>query len=286
MEKRDGFIPKEDIEFERELRQREQEEEELREKLEAERQKEEEKQREEYAKDLQDKKIELVKLRQGVIEESDVIKEVHEEKPKLTFAQKISEAWYRSKWLIIFVVVIALAFGYIIYDTVTTTQPDYTILAISGDTAMYYRTPELKAFFESFCDDVNGDGKVEVLIYNITTDYQSDPTMAQSSQAQIMTQLQSGDNVIVLSDEKTDFELIDFREEYPDDENISELGLLINCQYTRDALKWEAMPEELYLGIRSPARLLSTAKEDMQKQVDLAMPLFEKIRAAVNESEE
>ena len=285
MEKRDGFIPKEDIEFERELRQREQEEESVREKLEEERREAEEKERAEYEKTLQERKIELMKLKQGVIDSSDVIKEVHEEAPKLSFGQKISGAWYRSKWLIIFIVIMAAAFIYITYDMITAEQPDFTILVVSNDTALYSRTPEVEEFFESFCDDVNGDGEVNVLIYNISTNYHNDPTMASSSQAQLMSQLQDGENVIVVSDQKTDFELIDFREDYPDDENITGLGLLLNCQYTRDALKWEAMPEELYVGIRKPSRLLSTTLEEMEEQVELALPVFEKIREAVGESE-
>ena len=285
MEKRDGFVPKEDIEFERELRQQEQQDEAERQRLDDERREAEEKERAEYEKNLQDKKIELVKLRQGVIDSSDVIKEVHEEKPKLTLGQKISGAWYRSKWLIIFVIVITLAFAYIIYDMVTAEKPDFTVLVVSNDTALYYRTPEVEAFFESFCDDVNGDGEVNVLIYNISTDYSADPTMASSHQAQLMTQLQDGENVLVVADAKTDFELIDFRGEYPEDKNITELGLLLNCQYVRDALKWEAMPDGVYLGVRNPTKLLSTSEEEMQKQVDLAMPAFERIREAVGESE-
>ena len=285
MEKRDGFVPKEDIEFERELRQQEQQDEAERRRLEDERREAEEKERAEYEKNLQDKKIELVKLRQGVIDSSDVIKEVHEEKPKLTLGQKISGAWYRSKWLIIFVIVITLAFAYIIYDMVTAEKPDFTVLVVSNDTALYYRTPEVEAFFESFCDDVNGDGEVNVLIYNISTGYSADPTMASSHQAQLMTQLQDGENVLVVADAKTDFELIDFRGEYPEDKNITELGLLLNCQYVRDALKWEAMPDGVYLGVRNPTKLLSTSEEEMQKQVDLAMPAFERIREAVGESE-
>lgn len=286
MEKRDGFIPKEDIELERELRQQEQEERALRERLESERREAEEKQRVEYEKSLQDRKIELMKLRQGVIESSDIVKEEHEEAVKLTLGQKISGAWYRSKWLILFVAFLIVVFVYITYDTLTTVKPDYTVLVISSDSALYYRTVELEEFIESFCDDVNGDGEVNVLIYNISTDYTSDPSTATASQAQLMSQLQSGENVLLISDQPTDFELIDFRGDYPDDENLTELGLLLNCQLTRDALKWEAMPREIYLGVRSPAKLLSTAESDMQKRVNLAMPVFERIREAVAASEE
>ena len=287
MENRDGFIPKEDIEFERELREQEREEKELREKLEAERRETEEKERAEYEKNLQDKKIELVKLRQGVIESSDVVKEVHEEPQKLTLGQKISGVWYRSKWLIIFIVVVAAAFAYIIYDSATAVQPDFTVLAISDDTALYYRTVELEEFIESFADDINGDGKVNVMIYNISTDY-SDATMASSNQVQLMSQLMTGENVIVVSDneELPDFEFIDFRERFPDDEHITERGLLLSSPLAKEKLKWEAMPDSLFIGIRSPEKLLATAKEQMQAHVDDATPVFERIRAAVESGEE
>ena len=287
MENRDGFIPKEDIEFERELREQEREEKELREKLEAERRETEEKERAEYEKNLQDKKIELVKLRQGVIESSDVVKEVHEEPQKLTLGQKISGVWYRSKWLIIFIVVVAAAFVYIIYDSATAVQPDFTVLAISDDTALYYRTVELEEFIESFADDINGDGKVNVMIYNISTDY-SDATMASSNQVQLMSQLMTGENVIVVSDneELPDFEFIDFRERFPDDERITERGLLLSSPLAKEKLKWEAMPDSLFIGIRSPEKLLATAKEQMQAHVDDATPVFERIREAVESGEE
>lgn len=286
MEKRDGFIPKEDIEFERELRQQEQEDAALREKMEQERREAEERQRAEYEKTLQERKIELMKLRQGVIESSDVIKEEKPEKIKLTVGQRISGAWYRSKWLIIFIVFMIAAVSYIMYDTITAEKPDYTVLVVTSNNALYYRSVELEEFFEGYCDDVNGDGEVHVMIYNISTDYTSDPTAASGYQAQLMSQLQSGENVLLVSDQTTDFVLTDFREKYPDDENITELGLLMNCQLTRDALKWEAMPEELYLGVRSASKLLSTGKEEMQKNIDAAMPVFERIREAVSQSEE
>ncbi len=284
MENRDGFIPKDDIEFERELRQREAEEAAMREKLEAERREAEEKARAEYEKTLQDRKIELIKLKQGVIESSDVIKEVHEEKPKLTLSQKLSGMWYRSKWLIIFAAAMVFAFAYIIYDTATAEHPDFTVLAISSDTGLYYRSVELEEFMESYAYDANGDGEVSVLIYNITTDY-GDPNTATSAQAQIMSQLQSGENVIIISDESTDFLMTDFREDYPDSDRFTENGLLLNCALTREKLKWEAMPDNLYIGVRSAARLLSTSKDEMQEEIDKAMPVFEKIVEDVLASE-
>ena len=198
MEKRDGFIPKEDIEFEKELRRQELEEEAERERLTQEKKETEERERAEYEKNLQDRKIELMKLKQGVIESSDVIKEVHEEKPKLSLGQKISGAWYRSKWLILFVAAMIIIVGYITFDMVTAEKVDYNVLVVSSDPGFYYRTQEIEEFFESYADDKNGDGKVNVMAYNISLDY-SDPNTATASQAQLMSQLQTGENVLVLS---------------------------------------------------------------------------------------
>ena len=285
MEKRDGFIPKEDIEFEKELRRQELEEEAERERLTQEKKETEERERAEYEKNLQDRKIELMKLKQGVIESSDVIKEVHEEKPKLSLGQKISGAWYRSKWLILFVAAMIIIVGYITFDMVTAEKVDYNVLVVSSDPGFYYRTQEIEEFFESYADDKNGDGKVNVMAYNISLDY-SDPNTATASQAQLMSQLQTGENVLVLSDQPTDFILWDMREKYPGDDRITELGLLINCEYTREKLKWEAMPEGVYLGIREPAKLLSTSEETMRKNVEEIMPMFEAIKKDVESSGE
>ena len=225
-----------------------------------------------------------MKLKQGVIESSDVVKEIHEEKPVLTVGQKISGAWYRSKWLILFVVAMVIIFGYITFDMVTAEKIDYTVLVVSADPGFYYRTQEIEEFFESYANDKNGDGKVNVMVYNISTDY-SDPTTATSSQAQLMSQQQSGENVLVLSDEQTDFALLNMQNEYPDDERITELGLLINCEYTREKLKWEAMPKEVYLGIREPSKLLSTSEDTMRRNVEEVMPIFEKIKEDVENSD-
>ncbi len=285
MEKRDGFIPKEDIEFERELREREQQEEAERQRLLEEKKEQEEQDRAEYEKQLRDKKIELMKLKQGVIDSSDVIKEVHEEAPKQTALQKVSNAWYRSKWLILFVIAMVIIVAYITYDMVTADVPDLTVLVVSSDPGFYYRTEEIQSFFEDYCGDKNGDGETHVMIYNISTDY-SDPNTATASQAQLMSQLQTGENVLVLSDQPTDFIMKDLREEYPGDERITELGLLINCEFTREKLKWEAMPEGVYLGVRQPAKLLSTSEETMEENVREVMPVFERIREDVEKSGE
>jgi len=282
-ERNENLIPEEDLEYERRLAE-EAKNQPTEEELEAEAIRERDISRKSYEKGLNDRKIELMKLRQGVIESSDVVKEEETVEYKLSFKEWLSNVWYRNKWLIVFVVALVFAFSYIVYDQVTTTKPDITVLVLSPDYSLYYRTQELEMFLDDYCDDLNGDGEVYVQVYNISTDY-SDPNTVTANQAQIMSQLQSGENVILIADAKTDFIMHDFTDEYGDNDRFNELGMRLNCQLVRDALKWEAMNDNVYIGMREPAKLLATSEEDMQENFDVAREMFDRIVAAVSESE-
>ena len=242
--------------------------------------------RSQHEKELAEKKIELMKLKTGVIEESDTIKEVHEEKPVLTFGEKIENVWYRSKWIIIFVVFCVVAGGYIIYSQVTSEKADMTVLVVMDNNALYARTEELEEFLESYCDDLDGNGYVHVLVYNIVLSDLEDATSSTSAQAQIMTQLMTGDNIMIISDGTTEFEVHDFTtdEGYGDD-CMTEYGIALNCALTREELKWEAMPDELYIGMREPQELTGTKKEKMQENFDELLPMFERLYEAISTSE-
>lgn len=283
IDKNENLIPEEDLEYERRLAE-EAANQPTEEELEAEAVKARDEKRKTYEKDLNDRKIELMKLKQGVIEESDIVKEEQTQEYKLSFGEWISNVWYRNKWLIIFAVAMIFAFSYIVYDQVTTTKPDLTVLVLSPDYSLYYRTQELEMFLDDYCDDLNGDGEVYVQVYNISTDY-SDPNTVTANQAQIMSQLQSGENIILIADDTTDFAMHDFTGEYPDNERFNELGMRLNCQLVRDALKWEAMNDNVYIGMREPTKLLATTEEDMQENFDEARAVFERIVKAVSESE-
>lgn len=283
IEKNENLIPDEDLEYERRMAE-EASDALSEEELEAEAIKERDLQRKSYEKGLNDRKIELMKLKQGVIDESDIVKEEQTEEYKLSFKEWISNVWYRNKWLIIFAVAMVFAFSYIVYDQVTTTKPDVTVLVLSPDYSLYYRTQELETFLDDYCDDLNGDGEVYVQVYNISTDY-SDPNTVTANQAQLMSQLQSGENIILIADAKTDFAMHDFTEEYAGNERFDELGMRLNCQLVRDALKWEAMNDNVYIGMREPTKLLATSEEDMQENFDAVKEMFDRIVAAVSESE-
>ncbi len=281
MDEKRSLIPEEDLEYERDqARLREEAKAAEEERLAA-----EETYRKNREKTLADSKIELMKLKQGIIESSETVKEKEKEVYKLDFWEWLSNVWYRNKWLILFAIAAVISVTVIVYDQVSRTQPDLTVLVLSENYSLYYRTEELSDFLGGYCDDLNGDGEVYVEIFNISTDY-SDTNTATANQAQLMSQLQSGQNIILISDHATDFELHDFTAEYPDNDRFNELGMRLNCQVVRDALKWEAMTDDVYIGMRQPANLFSSKISVMQENYDTALPLFERIVEAVSQSAE
>ncbi len=283
-ENKNKLVPQDDADFERELYERQKKEAEENARRVQEQEKRREIEKKNYEKTLADRRIELMKLKQGVIESSDIVKEEEKVEYKMSFSETISNIWYRSKWIIIFVAFLIFVFGYITYDAVVKIKPDLTVLVLSYDDALYYRSAEVETFLEGYCDDINGDGEVYVLVYNIATDY-SDYNTATANQAQLMSQLQSGENIMLISDCENDFIMHDFRSDYPDNERFTERGLLLNCALTRQALKWEAMPENIYIGLREPAKLLSTDENIMQENFNTALVMYEKIVEAVMSSE-
>ena len=66
--------------------------------------------REEYAKELTEEKIDLIRLKQGVITESDKVFRAEEPQKQYTLWQKIGNWFYHSKWwlgIAVFVVLVA-----------------------------------------------------------------------------------------------------------------------------------------------------------------------------------
>ena len=74
-----------------------------------------------------DEKRELLKLKQGIISESEVIEQdVHEHPEKQTVAKKIDNFFFRNKWFVaVGVFFVAVGF-FLVYQAVTIWLPSFT----------------------------------------------------------------------------------------------------------------------------------------------------------------
>ena len=283
---KEKLIPDEDYEYEKKLA--EQARERQRALEEAERRAMEE--RAEYEKQqqkLRDKqiaqdKVELMKLKTGVIEESETIREEHEEKRELHGKERLANFWYHNKIWILFAAFIIGVVGFIVIDEITRVRADMNVMMIANN-GLAFRQEELEKFFEKYCDDLNGDGQVKVSVMIMPLDPDSKDYQAQQGyQAKFIAQIQLPNDILVITDSNTEPDFMamfkeDLDKDFPGNKYIDSAGLSFNMKLLADELKFENMPNDVHLSLRTPVTTLGSSIDEMQKNYDQAFVVFERI---------
>lgn len=152
-------------------------------------------------------RLELLKLKQGLISESEVIPAEQEkaETAPLTAKQKVSNFFYYYKWVIIIAAVVIALAAYLIVQTVTREKPDINVMvaATARGSELVIRSSQAETAFERFCPDFNGDGKIHVGITSI--DLSAEQSDGQYYITQMMlfdNELADGEWCIIVSDEQ------------------------------------------------------------------------------------
>lgn len=253
----------------------------------------EKKEREEYEKQIHQDRIELMRLKQGVITESETIHEEHEEPPKMSFWKKISNFFYHSKWwLWLAVFMVALA-AFLIYDYVSKVRPDMIVMVLTDDSELQNMSDELELYFEKFTDDENGDGEVQVDIYLIpVSDDMAYMDYYTGNATKLSTQMLLGDVVMVLTDSKAndyilaDETLEDMTELYPDEENAKLQGYYLRHTDFATQIGYTGnVDRDLSLGLRTVTETYDS-EEDMQENYDIAKKVLDRIVASLRDTEE
>ncbi len=287
MSDKNELIPDEDYEYERELADKERKEREQAQASEEERtqmlkkqEREREKQRE---RELAKERVELMKIKSGVIEHSDAISETPDETRKPEGFEKVTNFFYHYKIPIIFFVCMAIAAAYIIYDAVSRKKPDLTVLLIANN-GLEFRTTEIEDFFEDYLDDRNDDGEVYCQVIACPLNSNSSDMSQTSNQAKFMAQLQTGDNLFVIADSNTDEDFVGiFYHDFPTEEGfegneyITENGFSLNMKTFANLMNYESMPNDVYLAMRAPIKTIKDSEEKMQENFDRDKKLFKAI---------
>ena len=103
-----------------------------------------------------DEKRELLKLKQGIISESEVIEQdVHEQPEKQTVAKKIDNFFFRNKWFVAAGAFFAAVGFFLVYQAVTREQPDLTVILAVSDTSkapgLYQKVNDIELALEKYC---------------------------------------------------------------------------------------------------------------------------------------
>ena len=290
------LLPDDDLEFEREYaeqeRKRQQELIENRRRIAEEKRKREKQEREERDRRIAQDRLELVKMKAGIADEEETIKEEHEEKRVLSFGEKVSNIWYHEKMWIILGFFAVSVITFMVIDAMRHVKPDLEILLICDNAlALDDQRALLEQKLEQYVPDRNGDGKVCVSIINCAlNDYKVDMQYNNNSQ-KFYANIQQGKIIMVLTDSNTDPDLQalmvnDLPEQFPDNKYVDEDGLSLNFGFLADELECEKLPNDIHLCMRRPVSTLDGTIEDMQEYYDKDMELFTAIANGLAEQAE
>lgn len=252
--------------------------------LEAQRAERERRQRESYEAKLRQERLELLKLKQGVIAEEDVVYEKEPEK-HYTVWQRIGNFFYHNKVYIIFGTLLAALAAFLIYDYVSTVRPDAVVMIIASDGEFNFITEDISEFLGQYCNDNNGDGKVSVRVSYLPAAPSEDSVSMyyqQADQTKLMAEFQGTEAIMVMGDYEacevlgiTEGVLADLSEYFPNDENVTELGYMLNGTDFAKDIGYEGLADNIFLGFRQPKKgSFGTSEKDFQKNFDNAIELW------------
>lgn len=241
--------------------------------------------REEYAKELYDERLDLIRLKQGVITDSDKVFPEQAPPKKYTVSEKIGNWLYHSKWWLGIAVFCVALGGFLIYDYVTKVEADVNLLLISNDYEIYNKSQVLSDMMQRDLTDYNGDDRsvASVVFVPVSKSTMETGNYSTSYNTQLLVQMQSDMCMLVIGDNESDGYIegekvyAEIESRYPQYDFIDNDRILLKDTYFQEWLGTESqLREGAYLALRLPTAGMSS-QEEMQKAYDEALPVLESL---------
>lgn len=254
-------------------------------RLNEERARREEQRRKAYEEKLRKERLELIKLKQGVISEEDIPEEKVPEKKYSPWEKFTNFIYHNKAYIIVGALFIGLA-AFLIQDLVTRERPDISAMYIASDYDMSYYSGQLTPLWSEYGEDVNGNGEKLVRLYYIPAGYEDNDRasayLAQSDRTKLIGEFQSGNMVMVIGDKQSYQELgiledvfYDCRELFPDDPYAEEIGYRLAGTDFMELLGCDTVDDtDLYVSFRKPVKTMGMSEEKMQKNFDYAVEFW------------
>lgn len=243
----------------------------------------EEQKRRAYEEKLCREKLELMKLKAGVISESDLPPQETAPQKEYTLWEKISNFFYHNKAAVILSCLFGALAVFLIYDYVTTVRPDIQALYIAPDYDMSFYADTAGEVLSPYGQDYNKDGGSVVKVYYVPAGYANDAAasayLAQSDRTKLLGEFQSGNTIIIIGT-KESYESLgamedvfaDCRELFPGDEYAEEIGYrLAGTDFKTLIDRPDMKDSELYVSFRKPVKTMGMSAEKMKENYDKAV---------------
>lgn len=242
------------------------------------------KRQEEYDKKIREERIELMRLKQGIIEESETIHEEQPQEIKLSFWKKITNFFYHNKWWLFLAIFFVSLASYLTYTYIMRPDPDMIVLVLCDNEAIG-NSAQFEDYLETFVEDFNGNGEIKVSTYYIPYSDNSYTNYQTGNETKLTTEMQSADSVIVVGGSNINDvldpqnTLVNLSELYPDNVQVRSYGFFLkNTEFAeRIGIDPDEVTGDLYIGIRKPRNLLYADEQQMQATYDRDFLILEKI---------
>ena len=240
-------------------------------------------------KRLEAERLELIRLKQGIIDESETIKEKPAEEVKMTFGQKIASFFYLNKWWLGMATVFGVMAAFLIYNFVTRPNPDIIVLLI-GESYTIAEESQLEEYIESLAEDFNENGKTEASVYYIPYTGIESKDYANAVMGKLSAELQSDESAIIIgnklaADMLGDSVLVDLTSLYPNNELVNGDKVMLKGTSFAEKIGVDksVITDEWFIGIREPHKLMHTSEEKMQELYEKDFPVFDAIVKDISE---
>lgn len=248
-------------------------------KKEKEREKEVERERQKH-----EEYVELLKMKQGLIDESELIPQTgYDEIPELHGFAKVKNYIYHMKWIMLFFAAIIAIVIFLVVQVVTRENEDLMVLVIStrNDSELGWRLDDIRKAFEKYTPDFDGNGKVVVTTALIDLSYETGVNEYTNAQvAKFSSEMMAGNSQLFLADEglwtqlyeKDQYEydlFIDYSEELPADVLYKNVGIRVNSTDFAKEARWHTCPDFIDFYMRCEYENMpgndKTAKEQRER---------------------
>lgn len=226
--------------------------------------------------------VELLKMKQGIIEESELIPETgYDEIPELHGWAKFRNYVYHNK---VFIILGAFFLAVAIFLTVQiATRKIYDlyvlVISTSGESELLWRYGDIEDALTKYCPDFDNNGYVKVGVNFIdlssmdtASEYSSGQTMKFSSELYMgESQMFIGDEglwqYLYGSEEGLDVQIFeDLSEYFPEDELYQNVGLHFNATDLNIDARWDTCPDSINIFLRCEFATATGSKKHAEEQ--------------------
>lgn len=240
----------------------------------------------------QDDKRELLKLKQGLIEESEVIKEEKPEPIKLTIPQKIGNFFYHNKFYLLAAAFFIAVVTFLVVDLLLKEVADIRVLYISSDSELaaqlQIKQKKAELAIEQYCPDFDDNGNVHCELYFIDNSENVNVEYQMAYQAKMYGEYSSGVAQMFIADKATIEELYgeddmftlftDLSAIYPDNPNIDGIYYKLKDTDFAKLCGWDkSCPDDLYIVIRTVEGGMTGNEQEKTRNHARALTLLDNI---------